>query len=137
MVGIQVLAVLAILSYVQTALANVEKVIFLGPSSLQIPQQKPTLDDLQLHVLSPAQSILRLEVRAAFPSEESSQGLASWILLEELTEGQRYEVRVCWPATVSLGLRVLISWDTNRGSSNLPPFRFPLSSFHKFLEPLS
>jgi hypothetical protein len=90
-----------LLALTETALANVEKVIFLGPSALQIPQSQPTLEDLRLRVLTPHQSTLRTELRKEFPSESSEKGVASWFLLDELVEGQRYEVRICWAATVS------------------------------------
>lgn len=99
---LQAFFLLLLLHSIPTVLANVEKVIFLGPGSLQIPQQQPTLDDLHLLSVSPNQPILRTELSAVFPSKSSEKGLASWVLIEQLIEGQRYEVRVCWAATVSL-----------------------------------
>jgi hypothetical protein len=81
--------------------ANTEKVIFLGPSSLQVPVEHPTLEDLHLEALSPQHSSLRTHLRAEFPTNDTKYGHASWFLLHRLEEGQRYEVRVCWAATVS------------------------------------
>lgn len=95
------LPVLFLLIYIQLAVANVEKVIFLGPSSVQIPTRHPTLEDLQLHTLSPQNKTVRTKLRAEFPTNTSVWGEASWVLLEQLAEGQRYEVRVCWAATVT------------------------------------
>jgi hypothetical protein len=94
------LTVLFLLLHLQLTTANVEKVIFLGPSSLQIPIQKPTLEGLQLHTLSPQNGTIRTKLRAEFPTNTSIWGESSWILLEKLAEGQRYEVRICWAATV-------------------------------------
>lgn len=93
--------VLFLLLYVQTIIANVEKVIFLGPSRVHIPRQHPTLEDLQLHTLSPQNGIIRTKLRAEFPTNVSTLGEASWVLLANLTENQRYELRICWAATVN------------------------------------
>ncbi|KAK3320905.1 hypothetical protein B0T19DRAFT_430900 [Cercophora scortea] len=85
----------------QTALCNVEKTIFLGPASSIIPLAHPTLSDLHIDTLTPStrqSSSLRTRLAAAFP-DSASQGIATWLLLDELTAGQRYEVRVCWAAT--------------------------------------
>lgn len=84
------------------ALGNTEKTIFLGPSQVQVPVEHPTLEDLQLEAISPEQWSLRTHVRAEFPTNSSKYGQSSWYLLHGLQEGQRYEVRICWAATVSL-----------------------------------
>jgi len=83
------------------ASANTEKVIFLGPNPTQIPVEHPTLEDLRLEALSPEHWSLRTHVQAEFPTDSSKYGLSSWYLLHGLKEGQRYEVRICWAATVS------------------------------------
>lgn len=83
-------------------LANVEKVIFRGPSYLPMPQEHPNLQDLHLDTISPTRSMLRTQLPAAFPDEELPKGKESWFLLESLKERQRYEVRVCWAAIVRL-----------------------------------
>jgi len=83
-------------------LANVEKAIFLGPASVSIPAEPPTLDTLRLDTLKPQQWSLRTRVKAQFPTADHERGKATWLLLDDLTEGQRYEVRVCWPATVCI-----------------------------------
>jgi len=95
------LIILILLTYVQLAVANVEKVIFLGPSSIKVRNQHPTLEGLQFHTLSPQNGTVRTKLRAAFPTNTSVWGEASWVLLENLVEGQRYEVRICWAATVT------------------------------------
>jgi subtilisin-like proprotein convertase family protein len=87
-------------------LGNTEKVIFLGPSSLQIPVEHPTLEDLRLDTLSPQHWALRTHLQAEFPTDSSKYGHASWFILHRLDEGKRYEVRVCWAATVSNGLKL-------------------------------
>ena len=87
------------------AFANVEKTVFIAPPSIHVPTDHPNLDDLQLDVFSPLQSSLRLHLDAAFPSKESPKGVESWYLLDKLNQGQRYEVRICWAATVSQTVR--------------------------------
>ncbi|KAH6717737.1 hypothetical protein DL95DRAFT_459426 [Leptodontidium sp. 2 PMI_412] len=86
--------------------ANTEKVIFLGPSNLQVPAAHPTLDDLHLESISPKHWSLRTHVEAEFPSNASEYGQTSWYLLERLQEGQRYEVRICWAATQPTSFRL-------------------------------
>jgi hypothetical protein len=95
---------LFLIFYASTVLANVEKTIFVGPKSLVIPTEHPTLDDLQLHALSPKHAELRTELHAAFPSVSSERGSTAWVLLYNLIEGRRYELRICWAATVNLSL---------------------------------
>ena len=83
------------------ALGNVEKTIFLGPKAINIPKHnQPNLDALRLEVLSPTNSVRRLRLRAEFPTEDLPQGVPAWFLLYGLTYGKRYEVRICWAATV-------------------------------------
>lgn len=81
--------------------ANTEKTIFVAPSSLPIPNVHPGLDNLCLDVLSPNQSSRHVQLPVAFPTEKAPQGIQSWYLLDRLQPGQRYELRVCWVATVS------------------------------------
>ncbi|PSN68472.1 hypothetical protein BS50DRAFT_492524 [Corynespora cassiicola Philippines] len=84
-----------------TVNANVEKAIFLGPSPVTIPPNvHPSLDNLLLHPLSPLLSpILETRLPVQFPSAAAPHGLDSWYVLRDLDVGQRYEVRICWPAT--------------------------------------
>ncbi|KAH6670083.1 hypothetical protein B0J14DRAFT_619190 [Halenospora varia] len=74
-----------------SVLANTEKTIFLGPPTLQVPVEHPTLEDLRLEALSPQHWSLRTHIRAEFPTNSSKYGQASWYLLHRLEEGQRYE----------------------------------------------
>lgn len=87
--------------FIQSCLGNVEKTIFLGPETVNIPHLHPTLEDLRLDVLTPDTWSLRTKLAADFPNEKAPAGQESWFLLDNLTPSQRYEVRVCWPATVS------------------------------------
>lgn len=84
------------------ALGNVEKTIFLAPPSISIPSGHPNLNDLHLDVLSTPLSrlSLRRQVPASFPTLTDPRGNETWLLLEGLEEGRRYEVRICWVATV-------------------------------------
>ncbi|KAH0537035.1 hypothetical protein FGG08_006133 [Glutinoglossum americanum] len=88
-----------LLLWAGSSYANVEKVIFLGPSAIPIPPEHPNFDDLYLASLSPQRPYLRTELRASFPSDEADKGEVTWLLLENLRAGQRYELRICWAAT--------------------------------------
>lgn len=83
----------------QQVLANTEKAIFLGPQTVNIPSAKPNLDDLYIDILTPSNWSIRTHIEAEFPSESNQAGKSTWLLLDNLTEGQRYELRVCWAAT--------------------------------------
>lgn len=87
---------------VASATANTEKAIFLGPETVNIPQTHPNLEDLHIDTLTPDNWAIRTHLGAQFPTNSSKFGKATWLVLDKLTEGQRYEVRVCWAATVSL-----------------------------------
>lgn len=92
---------LCIVTQVWTVNANVEKTIFVAPSPVALPDDSPSLDALRLPVLSPAHTVLPTQLAVHFPSASLPRGLESWYLLRALDEGRRYEVRICWPATVS------------------------------------
>jgi hypothetical protein len=88
-----------------TLRANVEKTIFLAPSPVTLPNVHSSLDTLRLDTLDPARlSIVATVLPVQFPSSSAPRGLESWYLLRALEDGRRYEVRICWPATVSLPL---------------------------------
>lgn len=83
--------------------ANVEKTIFIAPPRTKIPAEQPAgLDDLGLPRLSPApmEAAIRAHLNASFPTHDAPHGMESWFYLERLVPGVRYEVRVCWLATV-------------------------------------
>lgn len=80
--------------------ANVEKTIFRAPPASTIPSVEPELDDLGLERLSPRRSLLRTGLNASFPTDAAPEGTDSWFFVENLKPGQRYEIRVCWLATV-------------------------------------
>lgn len=96
--GLSLLSLL--LSIASIAHANVEKTIFLGPPATTIPSEEPDLDDLGLERLSPTNPVVRTQLNVSFPTTDAPDGTDSWFFLEDLTPGQRYEVRVCWLATV-------------------------------------
>lgn len=81
--------------------ANVEKLIFLAPAPVHIaPHQQPTFDNLQIDVLNSARPNLRLKLPASFAEPENPKGPETWFLIDRLSQHQRYEVRICWAATV-------------------------------------
>lgn len=94
---------LCILAFLLTVNANVEKTIFLGPGPVSLPNAHPSLDDLHLDTLEPAElSILATQLPVQFPTDAAPRGLESWYILRGLEDRRRYEVRICWPAFVSL-----------------------------------
>ncbi len=98
----RLLACIYSLAWCSPVLGNVEKVIFLGPEPVDIhnPQQQPNIDSLRLEVLSPLNTQLRRQLSASFPNSLSPKGTEAWFLLDRLRPQQRYEVRICWAATV-------------------------------------
>lgn len=87
---------------VTTALANTEKLIFLAPAVITLPDTGPTLQALHLDTVSPKSPTLRKALAVAFPTQDRPRGLESWYLLEGLSAASRYEIRICWPAVVRL-----------------------------------
>ncbi|KAK4461616.1 hypothetical protein QBC42DRAFT_203190 [Cladorrhinum samala] len=94
-----ILSSLLILLSPTPAHANTEKVIFLGPEEINVPLTPPTITDLNLPTLTPNFSTLRTKLSASFPSHSSPLGTSTWLILDNLTPSQRYEVRICWAAT--------------------------------------
>ena len=90
------------LSSTALVLANVEKVVFLGPRQ---PISRHNLLDIHNSghpVLNHSRSSIRKHLLASFPSQTNLwRGSKSWVILDALEEGKRYEVRICWSATVS------------------------------------
>ncbi|KAJ4657506.1 hypothetical protein HRR90_002745 [Exophiala dermatitidis] len=97
-----VMRVIACLFWLQCVLvyANVEKIIFLAPSA-EPPPADASIDNLLLAPLSEQFPSVRTQVNASFPTPDSPKGTENWFLLEGLLPGRRYEVRICWLATVS------------------------------------
>lgn len=90
-----------VLFFLVKVAANTEKVIFLGPDTPSTPRQKASIEALHLDTLTPTQGQCRLRthLEAAFPTAEHPYGPATWLLLDRLAPGRRYEARVCWTAT--------------------------------------
>lgn len=82
------------------AIANVEKTIFTAPDSINFGDARPNLMDLRLDILSSKRLSTRTVLPVIFPTEKQPRGLSSWYTLDSLRPGQRYEVRICWAATV-------------------------------------
>lgn len=91
---------LSCLALIVPTIANTEKVIFVAPESIHIPDLHPNLDSLGLSTISPSARSLRTTVARKFLDVDGNKGLQSWYTLNDLEPGQRYELRVCWPATV-------------------------------------
>lgn len=96
--------------FATTALANTEKVIFLAPSIIKLPDTGSTLQALRLDTISSDNSTLKKALPVAFPTQDNPRGLESWYLLNGLNAAQRYEVRICWPAVVRLFLSQSHTW---------------------------
>lgn len=126
----------------QFASANVEKIIFKGPAPLSIHSEGPSLQNLQLLTINPTNATLRTPIQPMWASEELPAGTTSWFIMHNLTEGQRYELRLCWAATVGedavyieLYLTLYSNQPTSsssgslsRKSSIMPPSSPPLQS---------
>lgn len=114
--------------------ANVEKVIFMGPESLYIPTEHPNLEDLQLDALSPNDWSLRTYLLADFPTVDAPHGSESWFLVRNLRHSQRYELRVCWAATVSISEYHFRKGKADNMYRNRHHLQWRPMSFPKFLE---
>jgi hypothetical protein len=82
----------AVVVWSNVVLANTEKVIFVAPPA----PLEPLFANKALETLSPSKPALRkIKVQLSFetPTEE-------FFALEALDIGRKYEVRVCWPASV-------------------------------------
>lgn len=88
--------------WLTAALANTEKAIFTAPEAVALSDTQPSLEALQLRTLTHPNSTLRTSLDVTFPSESTPRGRDHWYLLRDLVQGQRYELRVCWAAIVSL-----------------------------------
>ncbi|KAM0474796.1 hypothetical protein ACHAPX_007317 [Trichoderma viride] len=84
--------------------ANTEKAIFTAPEPITLSNIPPALEGQNIPVLGPSTRwSIRTNLTRVFPlSQEETgqeeQGYPSWLLLDNLTPGQRYELRVCWSA---------------------------------------
>lgn len=100
-VNVRCLQLIYILIFISLTSANVEKTIFIAPVPSTVPAENSAIDDLGLDRLSPTDYMLRTSLNASFPTADETLGSESWLYLEDLDPGQRYEVRICWLATVS------------------------------------
>lgn len=98
--------------------ANTEKAIFTAPEPITLSNIPPALEGQNIPVLGPSTRwSIRTNLTRVFPlSQEETgqeeQGYPSWLLLDNLTPGQRYELRVCWSALVSYHKPVLYTMYT-------------------------
>jgi hypothetical protein len=91
----------SLLAYSHLAYANTEKVIFIAPEAILPSDTISNLDISRIAALAPGTgSKLRTSLPVLLPSAESKRGSDSWYILYNLTENQRYELRICWAAIV-------------------------------------
>ncbi|KAF4989960.1 hypothetical protein FDECE_14528 [Fusarium decemcellulare] len=125
----QILLILGFL--IAFAAGNAEKIIFTAPAPIPIPQQKPSLSDLRLPVLTPDAFAIRTNISRVFPPEQRdyASGAATWLLLDNLNAGQRYELRVCWAAIQPTGFVLEFyeldrAWDTPELMQSLAEYAY-------------
>lgn len=104
--------------------ANTEKAIFTAPDAVTFTDSNPSLDVLQLESLALERSTLRTSLDVAAPGEAASGGVEDhWYLLRDLNPQQRYELRVCWSASVSVfpfAPQAIQSLDVNTNTDQQP-----------------
>ena len=93
------LPILSFLALFPTTSANVEKTIFITPEAQALPPDA-SIDKLLLLSLTETIPTIRTRLNASFPADDNVKGTESWFLLDGLLPTTRYEVRVCWLATV-------------------------------------
>lgn len=124
---------LALILWSLCAAANVEKVIFIAPDA-QPKLEDASLGHLLLTTLSESSPSVRTYINASFPTNTSTKGTESWFLLDGLIPHRRYEVRVCWRATVNYASLCIASILANPASSNpLHSGSTPIRSTPSFL----
>ncbi|OPB39278.1 hypothetical protein A0O28_0049840 [Trichoderma guizhouense] len=92
--------ILPFLSLIAPSHANTEKVIFTAPPPSPLSSLDAAIQQ-DLPILGPSTSwSIRTNLSRVFPlnQQDHEQGYPSWLLLDNLTPGQRYELRVCWSA---------------------------------------
>ena len=109
---------LVCLAFICQVSANVEKTIFLAPAA-EPPPPDASIDNLLLPRLSPQYPSVRTFINASFRVAGSPKGTQTWLLIEGLQSQKRYEVRICWLATVSG--RLLIAAVRMRTDSSKQP----------------
>ncbi|RSL71670.1 hypothetical protein CEP53_001422 [Fusarium sp. AF-6] len=127
-----ILPILGLVLFLATSTeANAEKVIFTAPDAVPIPLQKPSLADLNLPVLTPDSWSIRTNLSRVFPKEpkDYASSAATWLLLDSLNEGQRYEFRVCWAAIQPTGFVMDVYeldtvWDTPELMQSLADYAY-------------
>ncbi|SPO05704.1 uncharacterized protein DNG_08391 [Cephalotrichum gorgonifer] len=83
-------------------LANTEKTIFIAPNASEAPGHPDGKSALYLTAiprLTGTDFAIRANVSADFPSSSYPDGAETWVLLDDMTPGQRYEARIMWAAT--------------------------------------
>lgn len=90
---------LCLLLFATIVAANTEKAIFIAPEKVNLPQHGPTLAALHIDALSPSVPQIRSYTPVTFANVSSPKGSSSWYFLHGLSEGTRYEIRICWPAS--------------------------------------
>lgn len=86
---------------VSYSLANTEKVIFSAPPTETLSELYDLKEEI-FQSLTPRDPVLRASLLVAFPTTDRPKGTDSWYRVEGLEEDKRYEVRVCWAATVCM-----------------------------------
>ncbi|PON22779.1 hypothetical protein TGAM01_v208259 [Trichoderma gamsii] len=100
------LLLLPLFSLLSPIHANTEKAIFTAPEPITLSNIPSALEGQNIPILGPSTRwSIRTNLTRVFPlsqeeteEEEQEQGYPSWLLLDNLTPGQRYELRVCWSA---------------------------------------
>ncbi|WEW56345.1 hypothetical protein PRK78_001788 [Emydomyces testavorans] len=87
---------------VQLVWANVEKTVFIAPpaDAAELPSSLRPANLANIDTLSPSARSIRKHLDASFSSEKDPLGVRSWFHLVDLRPGQRYELRICWLATL-------------------------------------
>jgi hypothetical protein len=106
--------------------ANVEKTIFVAPEETTMTTDGPSLSNLCLQTLTPVEDNrkIRISLPVSFPTKDNAFGKSSWYLLQHLKPGQRYEVRICWSATVRISSSLFIQFFASRDFARKPQTSF-------------
>ncbi|RMZ79713.1 hypothetical protein DV738_g3145, partial [Chaetothyriales sp. CBS 135597] len=74
----------------ELAHANSDKIVFSAPAAEALPSDA-SIDNLLLPTLSEQNSSVRTLLNASFPTDDSTKGTQTWLLLEQLIPGRRHQ----------------------------------------------
>ena len=87
---------------ISVVLANTEKIIFITPEIVTNSKLNQLTERIDIPAIYPESGRTHIKLPVDFGTSENPNGCQSWYLLRALEKGRRYEIKLCWAATVSI-----------------------------------